>query len=263
MKAINLSSEKIKQLLNVSSEVVLYDCLESTNSQAKELATSGNANEGDLIISLSQSGGRGRMGRSFYSPKGCGVYFSLVLKPKLPAEDISLITPIAAVAVALAIEKATHKSPKIKWVNDIFLNGKKVCGILSEASFNSSGGAEYVILGIGMNLKAPSDGYPAEIKNIAGSIFEENEELNANALVADTVNEFFTLYNDLYSKNIPNEYKKRMMLMGDDINYTVNSTKKSGRVVGLDDRFHIIVENEAGEREALQSGEVTIGSGKV
>jgi BirA family biotin operon repressor/biotin-[acetyl-CoA-carboxylase] ligase len=188
---------------------------------------------------------------------------SVLILPEKTKLPFNLITPAAACAVYDALKRIGICDIKIKWVNDILKNGKKVCGILSEASFNSSGGAEYVILGIGMNLKAPSDGYPAEIKNIAGSIFEENEELNANALVADTVNEFFTLYNDLYSKNIPNEYKKRMMLMGDDINYTVNSTKKSGRVVGLDDRFHIIVENEAGEREALQSGEVTIGSGKV
>ncbi len=263
MSVIGLSADKIKHLLKIDSKVMLFESLESTNLFAKELAASGKACEGDIIIALSQTYGRGRLGRSFYSPACCGVYFSIVLKPNIPINDISLITPVAAVAVATAIEKATNKSPKIKWVNDIFLNGKKVCGILSEASFNSIGGAEYVILGIGMNLKTPSDGYPAEIKNIAGSIFEDEEVFDANCLVADIINNFFDCYKDLNNKDLPIEYRKRMMLIGDNINYTVNATRKTGKVVGLDERFRIIVESDAGEREALQSGEVSIGSGNI
>ena len=260
MNVKNLSAEAIKSLLKGDSEVMLFNCLESTNSQAKGLAVSGKAKEGDVIIALSQSNGRGRMGRSFYSPKGCGIYFSIVLKPNIPQKDICLITPVAAVAVALAIEKATEKSPKIKWVNDIFINGKKVCGILSEAALNQSGGAEYVILGIGMNLNPPQGGYPSELKNIAGSIFESNEDFNANKLVADTVNEFFALYKDLYSKTTSNEYKKRMLLMGEEINYTQNGEQKSGVVAGIDEAFRLIIKNENCDPLHLQSGEVTIKS---
>ena len=263
MSALNLSAESIKNLLKNDANVSLFDSLESTNFAAKEQAVSGNANEGDLVIALSQTKGKGRMGRSFYSPKGCGIYFSIVLKPNLPPEDIFLITPVAAVAVATAIEKAAGKSPKIKWVNDIFLNGKKVCGVLSEAAFTAGGESLYVILGVGINLVSPKGGYPEDIKNIAGSVFDSEEEFNANSLVADIINNFFDCYKDLNNKNLPIEYRKRMMLIGDNINYTVNATRKTGKVVGLDERFRIIVEGDAGEREALQSGEVTIGSGNI
>ena len=165
--------------------------------------------------------------------------------------------------MATAIEKAAGKSPKIKWVNDIFLNGKKVCGILSEAAFTAGGESLYVILGVGINLVSPKGGYPEDIKNIAGSIFEGEEVFDANCLVADIINNFFDCYKDLNNKDLPIEYRKRMMLIGDNINYTVNATRKNGKVVGLDERFRIIVESDAGEREALQSGEVTIGSGNI
>ncbi|MBQ7108587.1 MAG: biotin--[Clostridia bacterium] len=263
MSVIGLSADKIKHLLKIDSKVMLFESLESTNLFAKELAASGKACEGDIIIALSQTYGRGRLGRSFYSPACCGVYFSIVLKPNIPINDISLITPVAAVAVATAIEKATNKSPKIKWVNDIFLNGKKVCGILSEAAFTADGIGSYVILGVGINLVSPKGGYPEDIKNIAGSIFEGEEVFDANCLVADIINNFFDCYKDLNNKDLLIEYRKRMMLIGDNINYTVNATRKTGKVVGLDERFRIIVESDAGEREALQSGEVSIGSGNI
>ena len=263
MSVIGLSADKIKHLLKIDSKVMLFESLESTNLFAKELAASVKACEGDIIIALSQKGGKGRMGRSFYSPKGCGVYFSIVLKPNLPPEDIFLITPVAALAVVTAIEKATNKSPKIKWVNDIFLNGKKVCGILSEAAFTADGIGSYVILGVGINLVSPKGGYPEDIKNIAGSIFEDEEVFDANCLVASITNNFFDFYKALTNKALPIEYRKRMMLIGENINYTANNLKKSGRVVDIDNSFRLIVEAESGEIEALQSGEVTIGSGNI
>ena len=123
MSQKKVSADGIKELLKISSKVSCYDKLNSTNILAKSKAAEGAA-EGDIIVALSQTNGRGRMGRSFYSPKASGIYFSIVLRPKINAEDISLITPVAAVAVARAIEDITEKSPKIKWVNDIFLNDK-------------------------------------------------------------------------------------------------------------------------------------------
>lgn len=254
-----LTSAEIKALLKIDSEVSVFDRLESTNLTAKLKAAEG-ANEGDLIIALSQTGGRGRLGRKFYSPEATGVYFSIVLRPKINTEEISFITPVAAVAVAKAIEELTQKAPKIKWVNDIFVNGKKVCGILSEAAFNSNGSAEFVILGIGINLITPEGGFPDDIKNIAGGLADKDEILNANELVAAVVNNFFELYKNLRAQDTVTEYQKRMLLVGESINYTQNGEEKSGTVEGIDDAFRLIIKNKNGDLTHLQSGEVTIGS---
>ena len=151
----------------------------------------------------------------------------------------------------------------IKWVNDIYVDSKKVCGILSEAVFGADGSAEYVILGIGINLVTPKSGYPEDIKNIAGSLFAEDESFDANLLVASTVNNFFELYGDLKSQSTLEQYQKRMMLVGQNINYTQNGTEKSGRVEGIDEHFRLIVKSDLGEIIHLQSGEVTIGSNNL
>lgn len=249
----------LKSLLKSDYEIKIFESLESTNITAKNEANQG-ADEGTVIIAHSQSGGKGRLGRSFYSPKNSGIYLSIILKPHIPLEDITLITPIAAIAVAKAIESVTNKSPYIKWVNDIFINNKKVCGILSEAAFNNDGSAEYVILGIGINITSPKGGFPEDIINIAGSVYEEDETIKANELIAAVINNFFEMYKDLNSPTLPKEYQSRMMLMGSEINYTQNGAQNSGVVMGIDERFHLIIKKENGDLIHLQSGEVTIGS---
>lgn len=254
-----LSAENIKSLLKNNFKVEVFDCLDSTNTTAKNLALEGGA-EGDLVIALSQRGGRGRMGRSFYSPKGDGIYFSVILRPKIKAEDISLITPTAAVAVAKAFEDIAKKSPKIKWVNDIFVNGKKVCGILSEAAFNTDGTAMYVILGIGINLYAPENGFPEDIKSIAGSLLEPNEKIDINLLLSNIINNFFKLYKDLKSTDTVDAYRTRLLLKNQKVNYIKNGEPKSGTVLDIDEAFQLVIETESGKTEHLQSGEVTIGS---
>ena len=254
-----LSAENIKSLLKNNFKVEVFDCLDSTNTTAKNLALEGGA-EGDLVIALSQSGGRGRMGRSFYSPKGNGIYFSVILRPKIKAEDISLITPTAAVAVAKAFEDVAKKSPKIKWVNDIFVNGKKVCGILSEAAFNTDSTAMYVILGIGINLYAPENGFPEDIKSIAGALLEPNETIDINLLLSNIINNFFKLYKDLKSTDTVDAYRTRLLLKNQKVNYIKNGEPKSGTVLDIDEAFQLVIETESGKTEHLQSGEVTVGS---
>lgn len=254
-----LSAENIKSLLKNNFKVEVFDCLDSTNTKAKMIAQDGGA-EGDLVIALSQSGGRGRMGRSFYSPKGDGIYFSVILRPKIKAEDISLITPTAAVAVAKAFEDVAKKSPKIKWVNDIFVNGKKVCGILSEAAFGADGTAQYVILGIGINLYAPENGFPEDIKSIAGALLEPNETIDINLLLSNIINNFFKLYKDLKSTDTVDAYRTRLLLKNQKVNYIKNGEPKSGTVLDIDEAFQLVIETESGKTEHLQSGEVTVGS---
>ena len=129
-----------------------FEELDSTNSYLKEMAAKG-AQEGTIIIANRQSAGRGRLGRSFFSPEEKGIYMSILLRPDISLERAVLITSMAAVAVAEAIEQVSGIQTKIKWVNDIFLNKKKVCGILTEAGIDAETGTlEYAVLGIGVNV---------------------------------------------------------------------------------------------------------------
>ena len=136
-------------------DIKTYKTLESTNSLLK-LDAEAEAPTGTIVISEEQTKGRGRMGRSFYSPGNTGIYMSILLRPKISAYESLSITTCAAVAVAEAIEMNSNKKAEIKWVNDIFVNNKKVCGILTEASLDlENGGLRYAILGIGINVFAP------------------------------------------------------------------------------------------------------------
>lgn len=254
-----LSVSELNKFINIPADIKIYDFVESTNVVAKQYAETGAA-EGNVIIAHSQTGGKGRLGRKFYSPKGTGIYFSIILRPKVKTEEISLITPVAAVAVAKAFEEIAKKSPKIKWVNDIFVNGKKVCGILSEAAFGADGTAQYVILGIGINLYAPENGFPEDIKSIAGALLEPNETIDINLLLSNIINNFFKLYKDLKSTDTVDAYRTRLLLKNQKVNYIKNGEPKSGTVLDIDEAFQLVIETESGKTEHLQSGEVTVGS---
>ena len=260
MSEVLITKKEIKRYLNTDLPVFVFESLKSTNLTAKEYATKG-AVEGSVVVALSQTGGRGRLGRQFFSPKESGIYLSIILRPDFSPEDVTLITASAAVAVCNMIEKMCNKSPKIKWVNDIFIDNKKVCGILSEGVFSQSGKkAEYIILGIGINLFAPNGGFPEDIESIAGGIFNKNDKIDRNLIIAQTANEFLRLYDNLHNPDIVKSYRNRLLLLGKTVNYIKNGIAESGRVLDIDDNFRLIIEKTSGETEALQSGEVTIKS---
>lgn len=236
-----------------------FDSLESTNKTAKELALSG-ADEGTVIVANAQTGGRGRLGRSFYSPAGTGLYFSIILRPDFAPNQNLLITPAAAVAVSRAIESVAGINTNIKWVNDIFANGKKVCGILSESVLDSSGKTQYIILGIGINLTPPKGGFPADIKNIAGTVLPAPDKEKETEILKQTVNNFFKYYSDLSNPKIFTEYDIRLMLKGQKVGYTQNGILNEGTVLGVSPDFNLIIKKENEDIIHLSSGEVTIGS---
>ena len=149
---------------NKNLTIKVYKTIGSTNQVAKKMAIDGEA-QGTVIISEEQTQGRGRMGRSFFSPAKSGIYMSLILRPNVYAHEAVLVTTAASVGVCRAIEKVTDKNPQIKWVNDIFLDDKKICGILTEAVTNfETGLVECVIIGIGLNFRLPEENFPAGIK---------------------------------------------------------------------------------------------------
>ena len=169
----------------------LIPCTASTNSLLRQRAAEG-APEGLVILANQQTRGRGRLGREFYSPPDTGVYMSILLRPRelRPMRAVH-ITTMAAVAACAAISEQTQKVPQIKWVNDILLGGKKVCGILTEGSFNlETGQLEDVVLGIGFNVYPPAGGFPAELADTADSILFEQTDEGKNRLAASFLNHF-------------------------------------------------------------------------
>ncbi len=193
-----LSENGIRKYLDASlahNAINVYTVTDSTNIRAREAALAGKP-EGFAAVAGSQTAGRGRRGRSFYSPAGTGLYLSLLLRPAaLPSRQTLKITTLAAVAACEAVETLSDRKAMIKWVNDIFIDGKKVSGILTEASFSlESDAAEYVILGIGFNILTPGDGFPEEIKDIAGAIFERPQKDIRNRLAAEFINRFMAAY---------------------------------------------------------------------
>ena len=192
----------IEKYLRYKFKISTFDVLESTNTTAKELAQNG-ADEGTVIIAKEQTAGKGRLSRTFFSPNG-GLYMSIILRPTISSEKTTFITAAAAVAVCRAIKTVTGIDTGIKWVNDIYLNGKKVCGILTSGAINSEKkNLDYAILGIGLNIDPPKGGFNKEIKNIATSLFKENCDEDTKArLTAEILNEFFDLYRNIEKNTV-------------------------------------------------------------
>ncbi len=239
-----------------------YSIAESTNTIIKNRAFQGEG-EGLLVVAGEQSQGRGRLGRSFFSPGDTGIYMSLLLKPSIKPEDAVLITTAAAVSVCEALEKVGVVNPQIKWVNDVFVKGKKVCGILTEASFNSQKHIlDYVILGVGINVYEPEGGFPEDIKDIAGAVFNEEKENLRNRIVAEFISSFMTYYNKLDKKAHCQEYSRRCFVLGRDINVIKNGEKTPAKAIAIDDDCGLLVEFRDGERAILNSGEISIRLGE-
>lgn len=236
-----------------------FKCVDSTNNVAKILAENG-AEEGTAVVSLQQTAGRGRLGRTFLSKKG-GIYLSVVLRPLIKPEDALFITVAAAVSAARAIETVSNKKCEIKWVNDIYINGKKVCGILTEGGFGADGKLEYVILGVGINLFAPRYGFPQELP-LAGSVFDRKSKIlqkkrKKEQTIAEFLTEFFEFYENLSKKEFIKEYQRRSFLTGKDITYTKDGATYKAKVTGIDDDARLVI--KCGDKtQILSHGEIQI-----
>lgn len=244
-------------LTNENIRVEVYKSVTSTNLVLKDRAAS--ENEGLVIASMEQTGGLGRLGRSFYSPNDTGIYFSILLKPQIDNDEITLLTSIAAVAVCEAIEACSDLKPQIKWVNDVFLNDKKVCGILTQASFSMENFApEYVVVGIGINVYEPQGGFGKDIQNIAGAIFNEKQGDMKNKLLANVLDRFFYYYENFAKKEFIQGYKERSFTIGKKVNVIKANEERIATAISIDDSCHLLVEYEDGSRENLSTGEISV-----
>lgn len=252
---------EIRKHLKKALPITVLDVTDSTNSEARRLAESGNFGE-TLIIAKRQTTGRGRLGRSFYSEDG-GLYMSLLLKPDLTPEAVTRVTTAAAVSVVRAVTVVTGIETGIKWVNDIFLNGRKICGILTEGKALSSGKLEYAVLGIGINLTAPQGGFPAEISQTAGALFGEIPAGVADRLAAGIINEFYRIYeNGLNPADYIDDYRKFSCIIGKEVTVTkiIDGEKKVATVLSIDGDFRLSVRYADGSEDILSTGEITMHS---
>ncbi len=254
---IILDKKILEQYLDQKLNITIFDELDSTNNYLKRLGSNGEK-ENQLVIAECQTCGRGRMGRSFYSPNGTGVYFSLLLYPKFCAEKSLFLTVMAAVSVAETVMKYNKNDVKIKWVNDIYIDSKKVCGILTEGAINSNKMLDYAVVGIGINVIAPENGFPDDIKDIATAVFLGNTEENIKEkIVADVVNRFFDMYNGI-DTDFVKRYKEYSYLTGKEINIILGENTRPATVLGINDDCHLLVKNENGEKEEISSGDVSV-----
>ena len=245
-----------KHLTHPNLTVEVYDSVTSTNTILKQRGSKG-APHGLILAAKHQTAGRGRMGRSFYSPDESGVYFSILLRPKLSPSDSLLITTAAAVACARVLERISQKNAEIKWVNDIYMDGRKVCGILTEAAF-SVGKIDYAVLGIGINLAPPQNGFPEDIRQKAGSVFNYSTNDMRSLVVAEIINEFLTIYETIENRTFIEEYRNRSMLDGMEINVLKSDTVTPATALYIDQDLTLVVRYNDGKIEHLSSGDVSI-----
>lgn len=244
-----------KYLGGRDADILIYNSVTSTNTVAKELAAAGAADR-TVVVALEQTEGRGRYSRKFYSDRATGVYFSVILRPA--REMVPMLTVMAAVAVCEAIERASGKTPSIKWVNDVYVGKKKCTGILTEAvSDLETGGVEYAVVGIGVNVKTPVSGFPAEIADIAAAALDDVRDA-FNKTVAYTLDSLFAMYGDFDRAAVAKAYRERSFLISERVTVHGADGARPAVVLDIDDECRLVVRFDDGSVAKLNSGEVSV-----
>ena len=257
-----LSAQGIRKYLEPACAGVKLTVLQtagSTNAIARERAAAG-AKEGDTVIAACQTNGKGRFGRSFFSPAETGIYMSLILRPAHGSSQRAVkLTTMAAVAGCEAIEAATGEKAQIKWVNDLYLNGRKVGGILTEASLGLENDfLDYVVLGIGINVYPPGNGFPEELRQIAGAVLPKARSDGKNHLAAEFLNRFMFYYSDPENADYAGEYRRRSLAVGKEIQVHSHGGSRRATALDVDAECRLIVKYEDGKTDCLSSGEISI-----
>ena len=240
-------------------DIFTFKTSPSTNAEAMTRLMNGGLTHGTLIVADEQTKGRGRMGKSFFSPKS-GIYMSVCLCKSIERmQDVMVITPAAAVAVRSAIAKLTGIDAKIKWVNDIYIDKKKVCGILTQADIDfESGKAGTFIVGIGINFVEQD--FPDEIKQRACALFQGQPTITRSQLIGEIYRNLIKLTDDLTDRRFMLSYKQHSLVMNREISYTYNGEDKSGKVIDIDGDGGLVVQENGGGIRNLTCGEISIRS---
>lgn len=259
-----LYPNEIKGLMNtklIGKEIVFLESVDSTNNYAKKMGE-GEFQEGTLIIAEEQTAGRGRLGREWISPKGKGIWMTIMLKPDIKPEQAAQITLIAAFAVVLGIKNICNIDAMIKWPNDVVVNGKKLCGILTEM------GAEidrinYLIAGIGINANIDEKDFADSGLNIATSIkIQKGRDIDRKLLISDIIKNFEELYINFIEKGsieyIIKDYKKVSATLGKDVRILAKDEEWHGLALDINNQGHLIVKMDDGTIKEISSGEVSV-----
>ena len=263
MAAPDLMTEaEIKSLLNtdwVAKEVLYFDTIDSTNTKAQELAEKGYPS-GTLVVADKQESGKGRRGRSWVSPSGTGIFMTLMIKPDINPNNASMLTLVAALAVAKAITSVTGEKAMIKWPNDIVVNGKKVCGILTEmnAQFDY---INHIVVGIGINVH--NESFPEEISQMASSLMIEagGKRFHRAQIIAETMS-YFEQYYDTFLKTqdlsaLVREYDKLLVNRNKSVRVLDPKEPFDGKAMGITPKGELIVDTWE-SRKLVSSGEVSV-----
>lgn len=260
-----LSPEGILPYLDHEVAVIVHKVVESTNLCARQLALDGAAH-GTTVLALEQTAGKGRLGRTFESPLGTGIYMSMVLRLGVGIGDAVMITTAASVAVCRAIETLMpDKTPKIKWVNDIYIEGKKLCGIWTEGVTNfESGTVDSIVLGIGINFDTKISEFSEAIRDNVTSLFPSSAAcIKKNRLIAQVINEVISISKEIVSRDFINEYKSKSLVLGEQVTVFCGNDTFEATAIDIDQNGGLIVKNEVGQIITLSSGEITIRLAKA
>lgn len=258
-KLTYIEIEKYLDTKFIGREIEYFESIDSTNTYGKEIAR--ESNEGRIIIAEEQTKGRGRLGRDWQSNKNEGIYFSIILKPKLSPEKISRLTLVGASAVVMALDELGIES-YIKWPNDVIVNNKKLCGILTEMA-GELNSIDYVIMGIGINANNSMESFDEEVLKKATSLkLELGEKINRQSLLASILNNFEKLYlefteEDKFESTLKIA-RERSILIGREVRLIRGNEKENIRVIDINENGELLVEGEDGKERLVYSGEVSI-----
>ena len=246
---------------SLGSHLLCLDVIDSTNTECKRQAMAG-APHGLAVLSEEQTGGRGRLGRSFQSPKGCGLYLSLLLRPNLPPQEVVDFTAWVAVAVCDGIEAACGVRPQIKWTNDIVLGGKKLCGILTELGLESeTNSLQYLVTGIGINVNHTPEDFDEEVRSIATSLsMYLGKPVRRAALAVEILKALDRMYSGFphNKQEYLGRYRSDCLTVGKDVQLITPVSRQEARALSIDDEFRLVVELPDGTQKALSAGEVSV-----
>ena len=238
-----------------------FDSIDSTNTRAKELAAQG-APHGTVLIADHQTGGRGRLGRSFHSPAGSGIYMSVILRPGCTPTELMHLTCAAAVAMCDAVEAACSIRPGIKWTNDLVVGKRKIAGILTELGISSSGKLDYAVIGIGINCCQSLSDFPEEIRSIAGSLHSVSGlEIDRAKVAAAMTDALYRMEQTLLTEKaaLMNRYRADCVTLGQCVSVVKSDGNvRHGTALDIDSDGALIVRFDDGTLESVSSGEVSV-----
>ena len=246
----------------VGRTLVCLEEVDSTNLRAKQLAAEGAA-DGTVVVADRQTAGRGRLGRSFQSPGGRGIYLTALLRPALPPERLSPVTAMAGVAVCRAVERICGASPGLKWPNDPVLEGKKLCGILTELSLEGeTGRVQDLVLGIGINVSQRPEDFTPEVREMATSLAQAlGRPVSRPALAAEVIREVDQLYAALAAGELEPylaEYRRRCVNLGRTVRLLGPGGGETAEALDIDADFGLVVRTADGTVRTVRSGEVSV-----